>query len=162
MRGRSRCIGFTLVEIILTLVILGLVAMMGVSFFNVGVTRTDVAINQLQVDAKLQLVLENMIQDANIYMVNNDLSGFYNKLTSSVDETTGLSSVYGDGSSDGYYYIANKQFVCPNATTYSFSPTTTAKQFLLVTIKPNASSGVSLTYVFGTSNNTTNTNSCGS
>lgn len=161
MRVRGGFCGFTLVEIILTLVILGLVGMVGVSFFNSGVTRTDVAINQLQADAKLQLVLENMIQDANSYVVNNNLTGFYDKLTAGVDGSTGLSSTYGEGGG-GYYYIANKQFVCPNTTTYSFERAATAKQFLLVTIKPNSISGVSLTYIFGTNNNSSNSNLCGS
>jgi prepilin-type N-terminal cleavage/methylation domain-containing protein len=150
MRCLPRPGGFTLLEIIITLVILGLVAVMGTSFFTSGVTRTDVAIKQLQVDAKLQFVLENMIQDAKASYSNN-LSGFAAKLNNSVDASSGLSAEYGEGN---YYYIENINFVCPNKTTYTFESVANANQFLLITIKPNMSSGVRLTYIFNANNST--------
>ena len=122
---------------------------MAVSFFNTGVTRTDIAITQLQVDAKLQLVLENMIQDAT-YQFSNDLSGFSSK----VGEIGSANTLYGNIGNGTLvsYYIANKQFVCPNTTGKTFDVAANSNQFLLVTIKPDASSGVSLTYIFSNSN----------
>jgi prepilin-type N-terminal cleavage/methylation domain-containing protein len=147
--------GFTLLEIILTLVILGIVAVMGASFFSKGVTRTDVAIEQLQADGQLQLVLENMIQDASTRWPS-DLSG----LSASIGAVGSSSTTYGNtgNGSPVSYYVADKQFVCPNATTNSFAAAN-ANQFLLVTIKANAASGVSLTYLFASSN--PNANACG-
>lgn len=161
MRVRSDLCGFTLVEIILTLVILGLVGMVGVSFFNSGVTRTDVAINQLQADAKLQLVLENMIQDASNKFSNN-LSGLYSNI-GAVGEACNTYGYAGNNTNISYY-VATKQYVCPNATTKTFETVISSNQFLMVTIKPNASSGVSLSYVFSNSsaNNSANSNACGS
>lgn len=160
MSGRRASRGFTLLEIIMTILILGLVAMMGVQFMNPSVSRTDVAINQLQVDAKLQLVLENMIQDANSSYYNN-LSGFSTSIGGNGNTCTTYGNM-GNGTPVSYY-IANKQFVCPNSSTNAFDPSASSNQFLLVTIKPNATSGVSLTYIFSNTNNSpNNTNACGS
>lgn len=130
--------GFTLLEIIMTFVLFGIVALMAVSYFGVGMTRTDIAKNQLQTDANLQLVMENMIADqANRY--NSDLIGFNTALGS-----VGVSqSTYGSGTN---YIITEKKFVCPEGS--AFIVNTNSNQFLLVTIKPNATSGVSLTYLF--------------
>ena len=138
--------GFTLIEIIATIVLFGLVAVMGVSFFSSGVTRTDIPVTQLQADAHLQLVLENMIADKETsYSSNNTaLKNFFDNLGA-----VGSSpSTYGNGSS---YYIAGKSFVCPNASN-SFQANGTAYQFLLVTLKDNVNSGGSLSYLFSSNN----------
>lgn len=140
--------GFTLLEIIMTLVLFGIVAVVAVSSFTSGITRTDIPVKQLQTDASLQLVLENMISDLK--------QGSYNGLA---DFNTALGTVgqsqttYGNGSS---YVIMNKNFVCPESN--AFAVNATADQFLLVTIKPEASSGVSLSYLFSSNNATTNCN----
>lgn len=126
--------GFTLLEIILTFVLFGIVAVMGVSYFGVGMTRTDIAKNQLQTDASLQLVMENMIADQT-NRFGNDLTGF-NTALGTAD--------YGSGTS---YVITDKRFVCPSGATFVNNSST--NQFLLVTIQPSAASGVSLTYLFG-------------
>ncbi len=130
--------GFSLIEIILTFVLFGIVALMAVSYFGVGMTRTDIAKNQLQTDANLQLVMENMIADqTNTF--NSNLAGFNNALGS-----VGVSqSTYGSGTS---YLITEKSFVCPSGS--AFIANSNSNQFLLVTIKPDANSGVSLTYLF--------------
>uniref|UniRef100_I2Q4Q5 Prepilin-type N-terminal cleavage/methylation domain-containing protein n=1 Tax=Desulfovibrio sp. U5L TaxID=596152 RepID=I2Q4Q5_9BACT len=131
--------GFTLIEILLTFVLFGLVALMAVSYFGVGMTRTDIAKNQLQTDATLQLVMENMIAAQATSAYNADLKAF--------DATLGTvgvpQSTYGNGAS---YLITEKTFVCPSGST--FVANADSNQFLLVTIKPDANSGVSLTYLF--------------
>jgi prepilin-type N-terminal cleavage/methylation domain-containing protein len=142
MKRERRFPGFTLLEILLTIVIFSLVGIMAVSFFNTGVTWSSKPIAQLQTDASLQLVLENMIQ-AGMDAVNANAGTVGN-----------TSSFYGNGAN---YYVANKMYVCPNANNTFVSSANT--QFLLVTIKPSATSGASLTYIFAT--NSTN-NACGS
>ncbi len=138
--------GFTLLEVIMTFVILAIVCVVAVSSFTGGVTRTDVPVKQLQTDAKLQLVLENMISD---WMVSyqNGLIAF----NANLSNVNVASTTYGNGSS---YIITQKQFVCPSGG--SFVANASSNQFLLVTIKPDANSGVSLTYLFNSSNNTCN------
>lgn len=129
--------GFTLLEVILTFVLFAIVCAMAVSFFSSGVTRTDIPMTQLQTDARLQLVLENMIADQQATFSTN-LNGFNTRLgTIDVSQDT-----YGSGSN---YVVTQKKYVCPGD--HNFVDTTT-NQFLLVTIKPDTNSGVSLTYLF--------------
>jgi prepilin-type N-terminal cleavage/methylation domain-containing protein len=143
--------GFTLIELILTIVLFAIVGVMGVSFFSSGVMRTDIPLAQLQADAQLQLVLENMIADKE-KTYPTDLPGF-NNVIGNVNSTQ---STYGNGNS---YYITEKRFVCPNASN-GFENNATANQFLLVTIKSNVNAGASLSYLF--SSNSGNCNVSGS
>jgi len=96
-----------------------------------------------------------MIQGANSYESNANMVGF----NSSIEvDSSNMSNSYGGGN---FYYVANKVFVCPDTTNTFVASNKT--QFLLVTIKPFASSGVSLSYVFGSTNNSVNSaNYCGS
>lgn len=149
MRDASCSPGFTLLEIVMTFVLFGIVAAVAVSFFTTGVTRTDIPVRQLQTNASLQLVLENMIADKE-KEYDSDLSGFSNKL----GDTGQSLSTYGGGAT---YILTDKRFVCPDGN--SFLNSTTANQFLLITVKTNASSSVNVTYLFkstGTTNNCTN------
>ena len=69
--------GFTLLEIILVVVLVGIVATIASTFVNKGLVRKDIPLTALQTEAELQGVMENMIQDfyANaIYY--NDLKTF--------------------------------------------------------------------------------------
>jgi len=151
MMCENRWNGFTLLELVLTIVIFALVGIMAVSFFNKGVTRSDIPISQLQADASLQLVLENMIQDANA-------SGL-GAINANVGTVGSSSTFYGNNTSHYIsYYVANKMYVCPDSTN-TFVKSINTNQFLLVTIKPSATSGVSLSYIFGSTNNTVN--ACG-
>ena len=147
-RESPSSLGFTLLEIIMTFVLFGIVAVVAVSYFSAGVTRTDIPVKQLQTDASLQLVLENMIADKeNGY--NNNLSGFYNQIGN-----TGQSlSAYGNGTT---YIITDKRFVCPNGN--SFSNSNNTNQFLLINIKPNANTSVNMTYLFSSNSTTNNCN----
>ena len=144
----SKDVGFTLIEIIATIVLFGLVAVMAVSFFSSGVTRTDIPVTQLQADAHLQLVLENMIADTAPGATNSNLQTF----NTSIGAIGSSPTTYGNGTS---YYIANKAFVCPNANN-GFEANASAYQFLLVTIKANANSGSSLSYLFSTNSASAN------
>lgn len=149
MKRPSHWNGFTLLELILTIVIFAVVGIMAVSFFNKGVTRTDIAVSQLSADAKLQLVLENMIQVAG-HSVNGIMD-----VNEHVGDVNSTNTYYGDGNS---YFVANKMYVCPNTDTKTFEPSE-KKQFLLVTIKPSSASGVSLSYIFG-ANDVNTANAC--
>lgn len=150
MKNAWRSYGFTLLELILTIVLFGIVSLMAVSFFSKGVTRTDIPLTQLQADAQLQLVLENMIQAATGY--TNDLPGFNTTLGSSGSSSTAYGYVNGTANRVSYY-LADKRFVCPDANSSFATANANVNQFLLVTIKPSAASGISLTYIFSQTNN---------
>lgn len=142
--------GFTLLEVIMTFVLFAIVCTVAISYFSSGVTRTDIPVTQLQTDASLQLVLENMIADKKA-SYDTDLNGLSNALgTLNVSQ-----SVYGSGTN---YIVTQKYFVCPSGN--AFVANASSNQFLLVTIKPSVNSGVSLTYLF--SSNSGNCNLGGS
>lgn len=145
MTRRRAAQGFTLLEVIMTFVIFAIVCLVAVTTFNRGMTRTDIPVKQLQTDASLQLVLENMIADKTMSYQNN-LVGF----NAALGPTNTISSNYATGGG-GNYIISQKDFVCP--VNGSFATTAGTNQFLLVTIKPSNTSGVSLTYLFNSSNN---------
>jgi type II secretory pathway pseudopilin PulG len=138
--------GFTLLEVILTFVIFAIVCLVAVTTFNRGMTRTDIPVKQLQTDASLQLVLENMIADKTS-SYQNDLVGF----NATLDAVGSVASKYATGGG-GSYIISQKEFVCP--VSGAFVATAGTNQFLLVTVKPSNTSGISLTYLFNSSNNT--------
>lgn len=140
MKTRAVSLGFTLLEVIMTFVLLAIVAVVAVSTFSGGLTRTDVPVLQLQTDASLQLVLENMIADQGASFAN-DLAGFNNVL----GDVGTVASRYANGTT---YVLTEKRFVCPQDNTFVNTPQ--SNQFLLVTIKPDANSGVSLSYIFNT------------
>lgn len=53
--------GFTLIEIIITLVLMGIAAAMVSTFATRGITQASAPMAYLQTDVGLQLVMENMI-----------------------------------------------------------------------------------------------------
>lgn len=145
---RSLSHGFTLLELIMTIVLFSIVAVMALSYFNVAVTKTHVPVQQLKADAFLQLVMENMIADKEANFANN-LNGLCTNIN------VGSQNTYGNGAN---YYVVERRYVCPNnANTFVNSA---ANQFLLVTIASNANSGSKLTYLF--SSNAGNCNAGGS
>ena len=145
MTRRHAAQGFTLLEVVLTFVIFAIVCLVAVTSFNRGMMRRDIPVKQLQTDASLQLVLENMIADKTTSYQNN-LIGF----NTALGATDTVASKYGTGGG-GNYIISQKEFVCPISG--NFTATSGTNQFLLVTIKPSSTSGVSLTYLFNSSNN---------
>ena len=129
--------GFTLLEIILVVVLVGIVATMASTFVNKGLVRNDIPLTALQTEAELQGVMENMIQDfyANaIYY--NDLKTFQSHIRAeNLYATAGMT-----------YYLAENQ--CKQLTGTTFQNDTTNCAYLYVTIKPSAASGVTLSYLF--------------
>ncbi|MHC1791904.1 PulJ/GspJ family protein [Solidesulfovibrio sp.] len=148
--------GLTLIELVMTIVLFGLVAVMAVSFFSSGVTRTDIPITQLQADAQLQLVLENMIAYKD--KTYNANSANLNGLSADIGAVGSSPSTFG---SSGTYYVADNRFVCPNASN-GFENSANTYQFLLVTIRSSASSGVSLSYLFSSNNESLKCTAAGS
>lgn len=138
MKTKYFSLGFTLLEVVMTFVLLAIVAVIAVSTFSGGVTRTDVPVRQLQTDASLQLVLENMIADKE-YNFSMNLDTFSNSL----GDVNVVTSKYAKGTN---YVLTEKRFVCPQDHTFVDMPG--SNQFLLITIKPDVHSGVSLTYIF--------------
>lgn len=156
-------LGFTLVELIVTLVIVAFLGMMAVSFFQRSVTQQDVAVTQLKADASLQLVLENMIQAyaSNEYNNNTNLTDLYGNIDSAGTVNSTKFGNVGNGKDPIAYYVAEKNYVCPNATTKTFDPTNDYNQFMLLTIKSSATSGVGLSYIFAVNTNSSVTiNAC--
>ncbi|MEA4856796.1 type II secretion system protein [Solidesulfovibrio sp.] len=140
MKRRHCDWGFTLLEVIMTFVLFAIVGTVAVSYFTKGITRTDIPVTQLQTDASLQLVLENMIADKTTNTTfNTNLVAF----CSNLGTINATQNTYGSGSN---YIVTQKDFVCPSANT--FVTNSNSNQFLLVTIKPSTTSGVSLTYLF--------------
>ena len=152
-------LGFTLVELIVTLIIVAFIGMMAVSFFQRSVTQQDVAVTQLKADASLQLVLENMIQAYGSTSRNsNDLINLSNAV-GDVGESSNNFGKTGDANNVINYTVAAKDFVCPNSTTKTFDiDTNSHDQFLLLTIKDTKSPGVSLSYIFAVDTMNINSN----
>lgn len=149
--SRGPSAGFTLLELVLTVVLLGIVAIVAVSSFTSGLTRTDIPVKQLQTDAQLQLVLENMIAEKERTYAAN-LVGF-NTALGATDVST---DVYGNGWN---YIITDKRFVCP--VDNAFVTNTATNQFLLVTLQPASGENVSLTYIFSSNGAAANCNLSG-
>lgn len=137
---RDRSLGFTLLEIIATLVVVGIVASLAVSFFGVGVTRSDVVMNQLGTDTALQQAMENIIQD---YVKNysSNLTGLKTKL-GAAGTTSTVYAVSGKS-----YYIQTNKYVMLSGTSF-VDDTGTSQAYLLVTITPTSSQQNGLTYLF--------------
>lgn len=135
-RGRS---GFTLLEIIVSLVLVSILASLAVSFFGAGVKRTDVPMTQLQTDSVLQATMENIIQD-----YKNKFTKDLPSLTNKIQSAGTTSSVYAP--SGASYYVSENTYVSLSGNAFTSSGTET--NYLLVTIKPSSASGVSLTYLF--------------
>jgi len=134
---KKRTGGFTLLEIILVVVLVGIVATMASTFVNKGLVRNDIPLTALQTEAELQGVMENMIQDfyANaIYY--NDLKTFQSHIRAeNLYATAGMT-----------YSLAENQCKQLGGTTFQNDATNCA--YLYVTIKPSATSGVTLSYLF--------------
>ena len=100
--------GFTLLEIILTLVLIGIAAAMIVPYFQGGVSDSSVLVARQEAIFDLNGVMANMIAD---YEKNytHDLSAFSAK----IGPVGVVSSVYGDlGNGDMQSYLVTaKQFV---------------------------------------------------
>lgn len=63
--ARNRQTGFTLIEVIVTLVLVAVMAAMLTSFFGTSLTQSSAPIERLKEASNLQLVMENIVSDYN-------------------------------------------------------------------------------------------------
>ncbi len=145
MRNRPfrRARGFTLIEIIITLVVLGIAAAMVAVFFGPGVTRSSDPIFALQKDADLQAVMENMIQDqGDNYSADKTALGNF---------STKVGTVGSDRDNDYGQYHVDRNSLCylPTGST-TFTDDAVNGIYLCVTISHPSQSGSQISYLFTT------------
>ncbi len=145
MRNRPfrRACGFTLIEIIITLVVLGILAAMVAVFFGPGVTRSSDPIFALQNDAELQTVMENMIQDQR--------SNYSADKTALGNFSTKVGTVGADQDNDYGQYHVDRNSLCylPTGST-TFTDDAVNGIYLCVTISHPSQSGSKISYLFTT------------
>jgi len=134
LRPRPR--GFTLIEIIITLVVLGIAGAMLATFMGPGITRSADPLLALQNDASLQAVMENMIADQQINFSAN-LSGFSTALGASGSDQ---SNTYGQ-------YHLDRNGMCDKDGSNLFIDNG-AGPYLCVTISALGQSGSKISYLF--------------
>ena len=124
---RSR--GFSLIEIIITLVVLAIAGTMLATFMGPGITRSADPLKALQNDADLQAVMENMIADAK---------------TQTLDVLQGKITAKNYGS-----YTIERNTKCKlNTATNTFEDDAATGMFLCVTISHPSQSGSKISYLF--------------
>lgn len=134
----GEAVGFSLIEIIVTLVIAGIAAAMLVPFFMSSVTESSLPMDRLGTDMNLQAVMENMIQDYRTNFATN-LAGLKTKVETS-------------GAGYGSYVVVSSDMVKPNASNGFDVITNTDPAYgyyYRLTIRPNvAGVNTNLTYLF--------------
>lgn len=120
--------GFSLIEIIITLVVLAIAGAMLATFMGPGITRVADPLTALQNDASLQMVMENMIADA---------------------RTQTLSTVQGRISSNYYgIYTVERNSMCSLDTATNTFENDVSGLYLCVTISQPGQSGSKISYLF--------------
>ena len=100
--GRSlyRRAGFTLVEVILTVIIVAVLATMLYSYFGSAITGSSVPVKRLQTAMAAQAAMENVTSD---YMANSsDLAGLKGRIGT---EGSAINAVYGQGTVIDNHFI---------------------------------------------------------
>jgi prepilin-type N-terminal cleavage/methylation domain-containing protein len=131
-----RARGFTLIEIIITLVVLAIAGTMMVVFMGPGITKVSDPLTALQNDASLQMVMENMIADQKITYPTN---------------LPGLSTAIGASGSDqsntyGQYHV-DRNSLCDADGSNVFTNNVSGP-YLCVTISQPDQSGSKISYLF--------------
>lgn len=121
--------GFTLIEIIITLVVLAIAGTMLAVFMGPGITKVSDPLTALQNDASLQMVMENMIADA---------------------QTQTLSAVQGRITANYYgaYTIERNSMCFLDTATNTFVDNAVSGEYLCVTISQPGQSGSKISYLF--------------
>lgn len=137
-----RARGFSLIEIIITLVVLAIAGTMLATFMGPGVTRSSDPIFALQNDADLQMVMENMIADQKAHYSTNTaaLSTFSTTLVGAVGSDQ--NNVYGE-----YHVERNSLCYLPSGST-TFTDDAANGTYLCVTISAPGQSGSKISYLF--------------
>jgi prepilin-type N-terminal cleavage/methylation domain-containing protein len=130
--------GFALLELIVTLVAIGIMAAMIAPFFVSEVTRGPVALNTMPYTLTLQGVMGKIIEDYNNNPATYQVSGGLSTLSGNIGNAAYASANYGI---DGVNYTVVK-----NITNFKFRATD-QDSALQVTIKDNTKNET-LTYIF--------------
>ncbi|WP_034644104.1 type II secretion system protein [Desulfovibrio inopinatus] len=146
--------GFTLLEIILTLVILGIAATTIVPFMGWKLMRSGDVESRLETDVALNQVMERMVAHYTDLMSSCSslatCKARLDELYGGSDSTDDIGSAGSTVSSGDYgtYYVQENKYVDYDKNTNTFVNGGTSSLYLLVIIKPDAASQLSLTYLF--------------
>ncbi len=143
MRNRPlrRARGFTLIETIITLVVLGIAAAMMVVFFGPGITKRSDPIFALQNDADLQTAMENMIAFA-------ATPGMTLATMKSDFGATGSDQTNDFGMGTFTYHVDRNSYCSLDTGTNTFVDGAGVTDYLCVTISHPSQSGSKLSYLF--------------
>lgn len=135
LRGVER--GFTLIEIIITFVLIGIMAAMFSTFFTRAFTESSTPLVRLDEDFELAAVMENMIAD-------------FKSGTNIAAISTAVGTAGSDQSNNyGAYKVVENQYISFDASGNEVASGSTPTSILKVTIQStSADNAQTLTYLF--------------
>jgi len=138
---RHRPCGFSLIEIIITLVVLGIAGAMLTVFMGPGITRSYDPIQALQNDASLQAVMEGMIAE-------QKTNSSYSSNTAALVAFSAVVGASGSDQSNTYgQYHVDRNSLCDTDGSNVFTNNGTGP-YLCVTISAPGQSGSKISYLF--------------
>jgi prepilin-type N-terminal cleavage/methylation domain-containing protein len=134
-----RARGFTLIEIIITLVVLAIAGTMLAVFMGPGITRVADPLTALQNDASLQMVMENMIARASA----TDMATLKTEIgASGANQTNAFSN-------NAFAYRVDRNSYCAlDSGTNTFTDSASVTDYLCVTITLPNQPGSKISYLF--------------
>lgn len=146
-RQRSRASGFTLIEVIITLVLMGIMASMFSTMFTGAFTQSSQPLQTLAQDVNLSLIMEKMIATYEGYAPTDNGPISQDNL-SSLKVTIGAEGETKD-LGGGPYYVVENHFVSYDTSGTETDLGNTASDYLKVTIQSTAGANKqTLTYLF--------------